>query len=82
MAAAEIERLRAEIGRFDTVEQRVEHTSRMLTEMTHGVGIAAAIPQRSPALDHVELVSLPGGPRADGGDDARPAGEQPRGDAG
>jgi heat-inducible transcriptional repressor len=61
MATAEIERLRSEIGKLDTVEQRVEHTSRMLTEMTRGVGLAAAIPQRSPALDHVELVSLPAG---------------------
>jgi heat-inducible transcriptional repressor len=61
MASAEIERLRSEIGKLDTVEQRVEHTSRMLTEMTRGVGLAAAIPQRSPALDHVELVSLPAG---------------------
>src|SRR5579863_7682232 len=61
MAAAEIERLRSEIGRLDTLEQQVEHTSRKLTEMTHSVGIAAAIPQRSPALDHVELVSLPAG---------------------
>jgi heat-inducible transcriptional repressor len=61
MATAEIERLRAEIGKLDTVEQRVEHTSRMLTEMTRGVGLAAAIPQFSPALDHVELVSLPAG---------------------
>lgn len=61
MAAVEIERLRSEIGRFGTVEARVEHASRRLTEMTHGVGIAAAIPQRSPALDHVELVSLPAG---------------------
>jgi heat-inducible transcriptional repressor len=61
MASAEIERLRFEIGKLDTVEQRVEHTSRMLTEMTRGVGLAAAIPQRSPALDHVELVSLPAG---------------------
>jgi heat-inducible transcriptional repressor len=61
IATAEIERLRSEIGKLDTVEQRVEHTSRMLTEMTRGVGLAAAIPQRSPALDHVELVSLPAG---------------------
>ena len=61
LATAEIERLRAEIGRLDTVEARVEHTSRMLTEMTHGVGIAAAIPPASPALDHVELVALPAG---------------------
>src|SRR5215467_567177 len=28
MAAAEIDRLRSELGRFDTVEQLVEHTSR------------------------------------------------------
>ena len=61
LATAEIERLRAEIGMLDTVEARVEHTSRMLTEMTHGVGIAAAIPHRSPALDQVELLALPGG---------------------
>src|SRR6202046_2407295 len=34
MAAAELERLRSEFGRLESVEQRVEHTSRMLTEMT------------------------------------------------
>jgi heat-inducible transcriptional repressor len=59
LVAAEIERLRAEFGRLETVEARVEYTSRMLTEMTHGVGIAATIPQASPALDQVELVALP-----------------------
>lgn len=61
LASAEIEKLRSEMGKLDTMEARVEHTSRMLTEMTHSVGIAAAIPHASPALDHVELVSLPGG---------------------
>jgi heat-inducible transcriptional repressor len=61
MADAEIDRLRAEIGKRDTVEARVEQTSRMLVEMTRGVGIAAAIPQPNPALDQVELVALPGG---------------------
>jgi len=59
LAAAEIERLKAEFGRLETVEARVEHTSRTLTEMTRGMGIAAAIPQASPALDQVELISLP-----------------------
>jgi heat-inducible transcriptional repressor len=59
LAAVEIERLRAEFGRLETVEARVEHTSRMLTEMTQGVGIAATIPQWSPALDQIELVALP-----------------------
>jgi heat-inducible transcriptional repressor len=59
MAADEIERLRAEFGRLDSVEARVEHTSRTLTEMTRGMGIAAAIRQLSPALDQIELVALP-----------------------
>jgi heat-inducible transcriptional repressor len=59
LAVAELERLRSEFGRLDTVEARVEHTSRTLTEMTRGVGLAAAIPQLSPALDQIELVPLP-----------------------
>jgi heat-inducible transcriptional repressor len=44
---------------LDTVEARIERTSRMLTEMTHGVGLAAAIPKSSPALERVELIALP-----------------------
>jgi heat-inducible transcriptional repressor len=59
MAAEELERLRAEFGRLDTVEARVEHMSRTLSEMTHGFGIAAAMPSASPALDQIELVALP-----------------------
>ena len=59
LAAAELERLRVELGRLETVEQRVEYTSRMLMDMTHGVGIAAALRQVSPQLENIELVSLP-----------------------
>ena len=59
LVAAEIERLKGEFGRFDTVEQRIEYTSRTLTALTHGVGIAAAIPRPNPALDQIELISLP-----------------------
>jgi heat-inducible transcriptional repressor len=59
LATAELERLRAEIGKLDSIEQKVEYTSRMLMDMTRGVGIAAAIPKSSPALEHIELVSLP-----------------------
>jgi heat-inducible transcriptional repressor len=59
LVAAEIERLRAEFGRLDTVEQRIEFTSHWLTQMTHSVGIVAAIPRVHPALDQIELVALP-----------------------
>lgn len=59
MAAEEIDKLRSEFGRLDSVEARVEHTSRTLTEMTRSMAIAAAIPQASPALDQIELVALP-----------------------
>jgi heat-inducible transcriptional repressor len=59
LAAEELARLRAEFGRLDTVEARVEHTSRTLTEMTHSFGIAATLRQSSPALDQIELVALP-----------------------
>jgi heat-inducible transcriptional repressor len=59
LAVAELERLRTEIGKLETIEQKVEYTSRMLMDMTRGVGIAAAIPKFSPALAHIELVALP-----------------------
>jgi len=59
MAGEEIDRLRHQFENLDSVEARVERTSRVLTEMTRSVGIAAAIPQASPALDQIELVALP-----------------------
>jgi heat-inducible transcriptional repressor len=58
LAIEEIDRLRDEIGKFNTVDARVELTSRMLTEMTNGMGLAAAIHTTSPALDQIELISL------------------------
>ena len=59
LVTTEIERLRFELGRLDSMEQRIEYTSRMLTARTHGVGIAAAIPRVNPALERLELVALP-----------------------
>jgi heat-inducible transcriptional repressor len=59
VVTAEIERLREDFSKLDTVEQRIEYSSRTLTEMTRGMGIAAAIPRLKAALDHVELVALP-----------------------
>lgn len=58
MLSNELARLRTEIGRDDSVEGRVERTSHLLTEMTRGVGIAAAIPTASQHLDQIELLSL------------------------
>ena len=59
MAQTDMQRLREAMSKLESVEQRVEFTSRMLTDMTHGVGIAAAIRQSSPALEHIELIALP-----------------------
>jgi heat-inducible transcriptional repressor len=56
--SAELQRLRSELSQRDTVEARVEHSSHILTEMTRGVGIAAAIPALSQTLDHIELIDL------------------------
>jgi heat-inducible transcriptional repressor len=56
--SAELQRMRSELSQLDTVEARVEHSSHVLTEMTRGVGIAAAIPALSQTLDHIELIDL------------------------
>ena len=55
---AELQRLRGELGPIGTMEGRVERSSHMLTEMTHSVGIAAAIPTSSQILDQIELIAL------------------------
>jgi heat-inducible transcriptional repressor len=59
MAGTEYERLRQEIGKLTTVEDRIEFSSRVLTDITRGMGIAAVIWRQSPALAHVELIGLP-----------------------
>ena len=54
----ELDRMRMELSHVHTVEGMVEQSSHMLTELTHGVGIAAAIPTVSQTLQHVELTAL------------------------
>lgn len=56
----ELNRLRKELIQFTTMEARVERSSHMLTEMTHSVGIAAAVPTSSQTLDQIELIPLAG----------------------
>jgi heat-inducible transcriptional repressor len=54
-----LEWLRAELGGVGNLADRVERSSHLLTEITHNVGIAAAIPASSQTLDHIELLKLP-----------------------
>lgn len=60
MTATESDRLRSELSGLLTVEERVERSSHILMEMTHNVGIAAAIPALAQELDQIELVPLGG----------------------
>lgn len=57
--AAEFERLRTELAELETLQARVERSSHILSEMTRGLGIAAAIPTSGQTLDQVEFVNLP-----------------------
>jgi heat-inducible transcriptional repressor len=58
LVQTELERIRQELGRVDTVQARVEKTSHLLMEMTRGLAIAAAIPTLSQTLDQVDLLAL------------------------
>jgi heat-inducible transcriptional repressor len=55
---AELERLRAEFSEVQTLSDRIERSSHLLSEFTHNVGIAAAIPASSQTLDQIELLKL------------------------
>ncbi|NUN02474.1 MAG: heat-inducible transcription repressor HrcA [Bryobacteraceae bacterium] len=55
---AELQRIRTELSRLDTMEDRVELSCHILTEMTRNVGIAAAIPTSGQTLDQIELLTL------------------------
>lgn len=54
----ELQRVRHELSQVNTMEERVERSSHMLTEMTRGVGITVAIPPSSQTLDQIELIGL------------------------
>jgi len=56
---AELDRLRHDLERSQTVEHRVERSSQVLSSLTKNVGIAAAIPSTSHVLEHIELLLLP-----------------------
>jgi heat-inducible transcriptional repressor len=58
LLTSEFKRVRGELSQMGTMEARVELSSRLLTEMTRGVGITAAIPASSQTLDQIELIAL------------------------
>lgn len=55
---SEVEALRRELGRADTLSDRIGRSSHILVEKTRGIGIAAAIPTAAQTLDQVELLAL------------------------
>ncbi|MFN0105596.1 MAG: heat-inducible transcriptional repressor HrcA [Bryobacteraceae bacterium] len=58
LGAIELQRVRSEFSRTDSVGERLEKTSHLLTEMTRNVGIAADIPTDMQMLAKVEFVLL------------------------
>src|SRR5260370_5096095 len=59
---AAAQRVRAELSEVDSMESLVERSSHILTELTHNVGIAAAMPSGGQGLDQLDPLALPGGP--------------------
>jgi heat-inducible transcriptional repressor len=58
VANAEAERVTNELRGLDTVGERMERSSSILTELTRNVGIAAALPELAQELDQIQLVPL------------------------
>jgi heat-inducible transcriptional repressor len=52
------ERIVTQMQSGESLEERVAIASRVLTEMTRNVGIAAALPNTSQELEHLELIAL------------------------
>jgi heat-inducible transcriptional repressor len=60
LSAPERDRIFNQMSSGESLEERVSIASRVLTEMTRNVGIAAALPSSSQELEHLELVALSG----------------------
>lgn len=56
--SVEASRMRHEIRSLDSMEARVERSSHVLMQISHNMGIAAAIPSDHQILDQVELIPL------------------------
>jgi heat-inducible transcriptional repressor len=58
MQPGDSQRLLSELGGIHSFQGRVEHSCRLLTEISHAVGIAAAVQAGSGELEHLELIGL------------------------
>jgi heat-inducible transcriptional repressor len=58
MPQAEAERMAHELRSLDSIGERMERSSSILTELTRNVGIAAALPELAQELDQIQLVRL------------------------
>ena len=58
LSAPDRERIFSQMNSAESLEERVSIASRVLTEMTRNVGIAAALPASSQELEHLELIAL------------------------
>jgi heat-inducible transcriptional repressor len=56
---ADLLRLNTGFSGVESLEEGIELSSRVLTDLTHNVGIAAAIPATGQTLDQIELLPLP-----------------------
>jgi heat-inducible transcriptional repressor len=57
-SAADLQRLQADFSGVESLEEGIERSSRVLTDLTHNLGIAAAIPAASQTLNQVQLLPL------------------------
>lgn len=55
----DLEKVNAGFSGVESLEDGIERSSRVLMDLTHNVGIAAAIPANSQTLEQIELVPLP-----------------------
>ncbi len=60
LQADELTRISQRLDETESLDKRVEQCSQMLTEMTQGVALTAAIPTAAQKLEQVELVALGG----------------------
>lgn len=58
LPAADRDRIMKEMQSGESLEERVSIASRVLTEITRNVGIAAALPSSAQELEHLELIAL------------------------